>query len=126
VAQATKQQGKLVRKIAQLIALMALAPSAYAAGGYIEVWNPPEARASAPHHVNATHKTATHRHGATPTIKVRARRPSAPVARLATKTTRRENVPAHAPDMSEIPRQITPEGNVLRVGSGGLSAGVMR
>jgi hypothetical protein len=126
MAPATKQQGKLVRKIAQLIALMALAPSAYAAGSYVEVWNPPEAQASAPHHINAVHKAATHRHGATHAIKVHARRPSVPVARLATKTTRRENVPAHAPDMSEIPRQITPEGNVLRVGSRSMSAGVMR
>jgi hypothetical protein len=35
-------------------------------------------------------------------------------------------VPVHAPDMSEIPRQITPEGNVLRVDARGMTAEVTR
>jgi hypothetical protein len=115
-----------VRKIAQLIVLMALAPTAHAAGSYVEVWNPPEARAGAPHHFNTAHKAVLHRRGATHTIKLYTRRAPTPVAKLATKTNPRENVPPHARDMSEIPRQITPEGNVLRVDSRSMSAELIR
>jgi hypothetical protein len=114
-----------VRKIAQLIVLMALAPTAYAAGSYVEVWNPPEARASAPR-VKAAHKAVIHRRSAMHAIKLYTRRAPTPVAKLATKTSPRENVPPHAPDMSEIPRQRTPEGNVLRVDSRSMSAELIR
>ncbi|MFL9965562.1 hypothetical protein PQR02_31920 [Paraburkholderia sediminicola] len=115
-----------MRKIGQLIVLMAFAPTAYAAGSYVEVWNPPEARASAPHHVKTAHKAALHRRGAMHAIKLYTRRAPTPAAKLATKTNPRENLPPHAPDMSEIPRQITPEGNVLRVDSRSMSAELIR
>jgi hypothetical protein len=125
MAKANRLQGEFVRKIAGLTILMAFAPTAFAAGSYVEVWNPPEARASAPH-VKATHKALLHRRGAMHAVKLYRRRAPTPVAKLATKTNPRENVQAHAPDMSQIPRQITPEGNVLRVDSRSMSAELIR
>jgi hypothetical protein len=38
----------------------------------------------------------------------------------------RPTMPTEQPDMSEIPRQITPEGNVLRVTTRAASVGVVR
>jgi hypothetical protein len=50
------------------------------------------------------------------TLKVHARRatPSAPEL-MAKQRKMQKSGPAREPDMSEIPRQLTPEGNVLRV-----------
>ncbi|MFM0124678.1 MULTISPECIES: hypothetical protein [unclassified Paraburkholderia] len=106
--------------------LFAVASTAMAGAHYVEVWNPPEARASMPHRAVVAHRPAGGRHIVPHAVKARARPASAPVARLVAKTDRRENVPVHAPDMSEIPRQITPEGNVLRVDSRGMTAEVTR
>lgn len=102
------------------------APAAFAAGGYSEVWNPPEARASAPHRVSAAHNQATRRHVAPHAVKVHARRAPASTTRLMARHHIQEVVPTNEPDMSDIPRQITPEGNVLRVSSRGFSAKVGR
>lgn len=118
-------------KTAGLIVLLTLlTPSAFAAGGYVEVWNPPESRMAAPHRTkNASHRSK-HRHGPMHTVKLRSRPSSAPAARLASRpgnsTNAHDALPARTPNMSDIPRQITPEGNVLRVGAQGLSAGVTR
>lgn len=106
--------------------LFAAASTVMAGERYVEVWNPPEARASMPHRVVAAHRPAGSRHIVPHAMKARARPTPAPVARFAAKTDRRENVPVHVPDMSEIPRQITPEGNVLRVDSRGMRAEVTR
>lgn len=115
-------------RIVGLTVLMAtFAPSAFAAGGYTEVWNPPEARTSMPYQVRAAHKPAVHRHVVPHAVKVRARRAATPLPKLVAKqkdTPR--SVPASVPDMSEIPRLITPEGNVLRVDSRNMSAEVTR
>lgn len=106
--------------------LFAVASTGVAGEHYVEIWNPPEARASMPHRSTAARKQAPGKRVGPHAVTVHARRAPVPVARLAAKTDTRDNVPAHAPDMSEIPRQITPEGNVLRVDSRGVTAEVTR
>lgn len=116
-----------MRKIGLAVLMMTLAPAVYAAGGYAEVWNPPEARATAPHRVSAAHKLAIHRHVVPHTVKVHARHAPTPAPRLMERQSRMQKaVPADEPDMSEIPRQLAPEGNVLRVTARGASAEVAR
>jgi hypothetical protein len=61
------------------------------------------------------------------TVKVRMRRtPTWSPSLMAKQRHMQEAVPATEPDMSDIPRQITPEGNVLRVTAHGASAEVAR
>lgn len=80
-----------------------------------------------PTHIRATRKLAAHRHIGPHTTKVHARRALTPSPGLMAKQRRmQEAVPATEPDMSDIPRQITPEGNVLRVTAHGASAEVAR
>ena len=94
---------------------------------YSEVWNPPEARATAPHGTTALHKPAVRRHVALHAKKAYSRRTSAPESRLVAKQGNApRTLPRPEPDMSEIPRQVTPEGNVLRVRGHALSAHVVR
>jgi hypothetical protein len=108
-------------------ALLFVSASAAMAGEhYVEVWNPPEARASMPHRAVVAHRLSGSRHIVPHAVKARARPAPAPLARFVAKAERRDNAPVHAPDMSEIPRQITPEGNVLRVGSRGMRGEVTR
>jgi len=92
-----------------------LTPVAYASG-YIEVWNPPEARAFAPHRVDAAHRPTVRRHVVTHRVRLHTHAVHASAPGLVAKETGvQKTEPAVEPDMSEIPRQITPEGNVLRV-----------
>lgn len=109
--------------------LLTVASTGIAGEHYVEIWNPPEARASMPHRTAGARKAAAGRHVGPHAVAVHARRsPVAPAAvpKLAAKADTRENVPVHVPDMTEIPRQITPEGNVLRVDSRGATAEVTR
>lgn len=116
-----------MKKIGLALLVAAAAPSAFAVGTYAEVWNPPEARATTPRHVRAAHKFASHRHAVPRAVKVHARRALMPAPKLVAHERHMQEVaPANEPDMSEIPRQLTPEGNVLRVSSRGASAGVRR
>lgn len=116
-----------MKSIGLAVLMAALTPAVYAAG-YTEVWNPPEARATAPHRVGgAAHKLAVHRPVAAHAVKVHARRTPTSAPRLLAKQSHiQKTAPADEPDMSEIPRQLTPEGNVLRVDSRGMSAEVTR
>jgi hypothetical protein len=51
----------------------------------------------------------------------------APVLKLAMKSrTSPATAPAKAPDLTEIPRETTPEGNVLRVDSRNANAEITR
>ncbi|MFM0480603.1 hypothetical protein PQQ81_08735 [Paraburkholderia strydomiana] len=121
------KQGEIVRKLGLVLLTAVLAPTAFGAGKYSEVWNPPEARATAPHTVTALHKLAVRRHVALHPRKVYSRRTSAPAPRLvAKKGSLPKTSPKDDPDMSQIPRQVTPEGNVLRVRGHALSAHVVR
>ncbi|MFM0339056.1 hypothetical protein [Paraburkholderia fungorum] len=113
-----------------LALLMAVfAPAAFATGGYTEVWNPPEARATMPRKTRAAHNTAMTRHVIPHAVKVHthARHVPTSAAKLMAKQSNPPRaVPANEPDTSDIPRQITPEGNVLRVNSRGMVAEVTR
>ncbi|RKF30635.1 hypothetical protein BCY88_13360 [Paraburkholderia fungorum] len=113
--------------LAVLTLLMAtLAPVVHAAG-YIEVWNPPEARATAPHRGGAARKLTVPRPAVPRTMKVHARHAPALAPKLMAKQSNiQRDPPASEPDMSQIPRQITPEGNVLRVDARGMPAEVIR
>ncbi|REE19616.1 hypothetical protein B0G71_2718 [Paraburkholderia sp. BL27I4N3] len=108
------------------IMLCAAASTAMAGEHYVEAWNPPEARVGKPHCAVVARRPVASRHIVPHAMKARTRTAPAPVGRLVAKSDRRESVPAHAPDMSEIPRQITPEGNVLRVSSRGVTPEVTR
>jgi hypothetical protein len=120
-------QGESVRRLALALLTAALAPTAFGAGMYSEVWNPPEARATAPHRPTALHKLAVRRHVALHAKKAYSRRTLAPATKLVAKQGNVPKIlPQDEPDMSEIPRQVTPEGNVLRVKGHALSAHVVR
>ncbi|ASV99786.1 hypothetical protein CJU94_17560 [Paraburkholderia aromaticivorans] len=106
--------------------LFAVASTGVAGEHYVEIWNPPEARTGMPPRASAVRRPAAGKRVGARAVTVHARRAPAPVAKLATKTDMQENAPVHAPDMSGIPRQITPEGNVLRVSARGVKAEVMR
>lgn len=116
-----------MKRIGLALLAATMAPTAFATGGYSEMWNPPEARTTAPHSVSAAHKLVTRRHVAPHAVKVHARRAPTSATRLMAKQhLMQEVVPAKEPDMSDIPRKIAPEGNVLRVSSRGASAKVGR
>lgn len=120
-------KGESVRRLGLALLTAALAPTAFGAGTYSEVWNPPEARGTAPHRATALHKLAVRRHVALHPKKVNSRPTSAPASKLVAKQGNvPKTLPKDAPDMSEIPRQVTPEGNVLRVRGHALSARVVR
>jgi hypothetical protein len=95
--------------------LLACTSSAFAGEHYIEIWNPPEARGGLLQGAGAP-KSLTHKRRVPHLVKARAHRMPTTATKLAVKQgvagagTRRIT-----PDVSEIPRLITPEGNVLRV-----------
>jgi len=126
ILEATRR-GEIVRRLGLALLTAVLAPTAFGASIYSEVWNPPEARATAPHRAIAQHKLAVRRHVALHAKKVYSRRTSAPASKLvATQGKMPRTLPKDEPDMSEIPRQVTPEGNVLRVRGHALSVRVVR
>ncbi|VVD30848.1 conserved exported protein of unknown function (plasmid) [Paraburkholderia dioscoreae] len=94
---------------------VACASHAFAGERYIEIWNPPEARGGLLQGAGVP-KSLTHKRRVPHLLKTRAHRTPTTATRLAVKAgaagagTRRVT-----PDVSEIPRLITPEGNVLRV-----------
>ncbi|CAE6768422.1 hypothetical protein [Paraburkholderia aspalathi] len=115
-----------MKRIGLAILMATLTPAVYAAG-YTEVWNPPEARATAPHRAGAARKLAVHRPVVAHPVNMHARRTPTSAPRLLAKQSHvQKTAPTDEPDMSAIPRQFTPEGNVLRVDSRGMSAEVTR
>ncbi|CAE6718161.1 hypothetical protein LMG22931_01572 [Paraburkholderia nemoris] len=118
-----------MKRIGLAVLMATLTPAVYAAG-YTEVCNPPEARATAPHRVGgvgAARKLAVHRPVTAHPVNVHVRRTPTSAPRLLAKQSHlQKNAPTDEPDMSAIPRQFTPEGNVLRVDSRGMSAEVTR
>ncbi|RKE37190.1 hypothetical protein B0G76_3427 [Paraburkholderia sp. BL23I1N1] len=110
-----------------IAALLLTATSTVSAGErYLEIWNPPEAR-GAMYHVKTAHKQRKRHHAAPHTVKVRSLQTSASVAKLASKQrSTPETLRAKAPDIMDIPRQITPEGNIIRVDSRRASVEVTR
>jgi hypothetical protein len=106
-----------VRFFGCVLLLLGFTSSAFATQEYKEIWNPPEARGASHKHSATAHRSAKHTDGVQHIAKARAHR--TPVPKLAMK-------PGNAPDFSDIPRQITPEGNVLRVDSRNTAAEVTR
>jgi hypothetical protein len=116
-----------VRKLGLALLTAALAPAAFGAGTYSEVWNPPEARATAPHRAGTPHRLAVRRHVALHAKKLHSPRALATAPRLVAKQgNTQKTLLKDEPGVSEIPRQITPEGNVLRVRSRAASVQVIR
>lgn len=134
---------------------LTFASTGWAAEHYVEVWNPPEARQpaaragadartgkSAEKHASATPKAAAkpHKRRVAQAVKAGSHRPPAaaadapaaprPVAQPAPGrlTVMQPAAPdtTHALNFSDIPRQYTPDGNVLRVGTHNRSAEVTR
>ena len=127
VAAARSRQGKIVTKLGLALLTAALAPMAFGAGTYSDVWNPPEARATAPHRAGTSHRLAVRRHVALHAKKLHSLRASATTPRLvARQGNAQKTLLKDEPDMSGIPRQTTPEGNVLRVTGHAASAHVVR
>lgn len=111
---------RLSKKLLVGLVTMTLATSALAGERYIEVWNPPEARRSAAKPPKpSAHKPKKSRLGAPATS--RARR-VAVVSKLRPATTERPGRTA----FHDLPPQMTPEGNVLRVVGGQSRADVER
>ncbi|WP_245637147.1 hypothetical protein [Burkholderia singularis] len=117
--------------------LFTFTSSTFAGEHYVEIWNPPEARAGVTHHepaapaAPAAQKPAVKRKRAAPhVVDAHIRRPSVPtVARIAPKPRGLDGASPRAtpaPSSPEIPRLFTPDGNVLRVGARGYRAGVVR
>lgn len=95
--------------------LLACTSSAFADEHYIEIWNPPEARGGL-HQGAGSPKSLTHKRRVPNLVKTRAHRTPTTAAKLAVKQgTAGAGTQRVTPDVSEIPRLITPEGNVLRV-----------
>ena len=95
---------------------MVLTSAALAGGHYVEVWNPPETSGDpvAKHKAKVptrSHKLMKRRRASTRTASVRVRR-SNPIA---ADPSGPHTAAASAPTFDDIPRRITPEGNVLRV-----------
>lgn len=113
-----------MRFLACTLLLLSTMSSAFATERYTEVWNPPEARTAALHSTTVrkpVKRTRAMQH----LVKARTHRTpmSVPAPKFAMK---QHNATAKAPDITDIPRQITPEGNVLRVDSRNASAEVTR
>jgi hypothetical protein len=133
------------------LGLLALVIASPAFGGehYIEVWNPPEARGGNPSahaallaarkaekarhrraslHVARDAHDAAHRSHAVASASAAAApsaSASAPASPRASVATTERRTPSE-PSFNDIPRQITPEGNVLRVDGRGARADVER
>lgn len=103
--------------ILAFVSLMVVS-TARAGDRYVEVWNPPEARFA---HPSIVHKPVRHRRSAFHSHEGTARHKSiASIPTIVRPTTVSKTTGTPRPTFDDIPRQLTPEGNVLRV-KGGLS-----
>jgi hypothetical protein len=130
LAKSSDKGEETVKVLGCALLLLGISSSAFATETYREVWYPAEA-GGAPIHRTAAHKAAKHRNSKPHILKTRGHRAlrSAPRPTLAM---RRHAAPTDGPvklpepDLSYIPRQITPEGNILRVDSRNTAASVTR
>lgn len=117
-------ENELAKQLVYGLLAITFAGPALAGGRYVEVWNPPEARgATAVHKKKATlsaHESAKRRHASLYVAAPHVHRE--PGAAIPARTS--VHAPAHAtstpaasaaPTFDDLPRQLTPEGNVLRV-----------
>jgi hypothetical protein len=103
-----------VRFVACGLLLMARASSARAGERYVEMWNPPEARSSTQQNKTAS-RALKHKRPTSHLVKAKTYSSSATTKLAARPRSTHDRSRHMAPDMSDIPRLITPEGNVLRV-----------
>ena len=113
----------MLRLMAASAMLLMFASGAQAGERYVEIWNPPEARLTAPtsaalaHRQPGARKTAKPKLSANGATKPATRRVADPVPRMSAGK-RPTAVPQDrkaAPASLDIPRMIGPDGNVLRV-----------
>ncbi|WP_122911455.1 hypothetical protein [Burkholderia pseudomallei] len=118
--------------------LLAFTSLTFAGERYVEIWNPPEARAGATRDPSARKPSAAagakHKRVAPRVVEARMHHPPTAV-KIAPKPRAIEDdapraTPAPAspsfPGTPDIPRLFTPDGNVLRVGTRGYHADVSR
>lgn len=87
--------------------------TAHAGERYLEVWNPPEARLA---HRGIVHKPVQHHRLAFhPRHDVRRHKIVASIPTVARPAAESKTAGTPKPSFDDIPRQLTPEGNVLRV-----------
>lgn len=110
-------------QVRHVLFVAALATSTVAQARYVEIWNPPEARAAVAAPAARVRPRATKRqHVSIHTAKaaVRQSNPGGAVARGPAAASHA------APSFDDIPRQLTPDGNVLRVRDRGARAEVVQ
>lgn len=108
------------------VLLLAFASAAAAGEHYVEIWNPPEARLAQPP-VSGKPGAGKAPPGARHASKATPRRVADPVARSAPGKHVADSLKSATPPRpANIPRIITPEGNVLRVNDGGAPVQVLR
>ncbi|MGA7777228.1 MAG: hypothetical protein WCA85_05895 [Paraburkholderia sp.] len=107
--------------------LFALASTVAASEHYVEIWNPPEARLVKP-------ATKCKPHSCKPALiahtmpKAGTRRVADPLAKASPVKHGSNDAPRKtaSPSVIDIPRIMTPEGNVLRVGGSSMAVSVVR
>ena len=106
-----------MRPLILALAGLVVGSTAHAGERYVEVWNPPEARLA---HPSIAHKLVRHHRLAFHVREGAARHKAvASIPTVARPATESKTARAPKPTFDDIPRQLAPEGNVLRVkGSG--------
>lgn len=117
----------MLRFVSAAAMLLAVASTAAAGEHYVEIWNPPEARIGQPAGKckPKTGKAALLSHGVS---KVAPRRIADPLAKASAGKHDGSDVSKKtaSPRFLDIPRIVTPEGNILQVRTGRMSASVVR
>ncbi|SDH22815.1 hypothetical protein [Paraburkholderia phenazinium] len=117
----------MLRFVSAAALLLAVASTAVAGEHYVEIWNPPEARIGQPAGKckPKTGKPALLSHGMS---KVAPRRIADPLAKASAGKPAGVDASkkATSPRFLDIPRIVTPEGNILQVGTGRTSVSVVR
>jgi len=117
----------MLRFVSAAALLLAVASTAVAGEHYVEIWNPPEARIGQPvgKCKPRTGKTALLSHGMT---KAAPRRIADPLAKASAGKHAGNDASKKAtnPRFIDIPRIVTPEGNILQVSAGHMPVSVLR
>jgi hypothetical protein len=119
----------MLRLVSAGAVMLAVASTATAGGHYVEVWNPPEARIGQPAGKGNNPKVGKTALLSRGMGKVAPRRVADPLAKASAGKHAQGNAvtrKATRPRFIDIPRILTPEGNVLQVGTGHMSVHVVR
>ncbi len=103
-----------MRRMVCGLALCVLTSSAVAAGHYVELWDPPEARGMT-HRVTPARRHLAHRRVRHPAFARKQHVPEYSSNLALRQRAVSDGLRPRVPDITDIPRQLTPEGNVLRV-----------